>query len=262
MGNTILLPTVTMFLITLAVAQKEALPPTTVVGAGFAPGPQDSIGKVNEGGSPANPFFCPPKRCLYYSGDMDTTSYQNNGLFDFDNPGVADAEVWVGVKAKKNAIITGASGNYVTTATSGGINPTPFAVQTGIAAGHGGKTVCRTGGNAVFNFYGNCSFGINCTNYYISKLKHSCTVKKGKLYFFLIQPQYNDGSTIGYLEDDNGAHANKQGWAEVNDKSYFNSTTFGANYQPSWGTNGACGGIGCDGFSMSLTGKESRAARQ
>jgi hypothetical protein len=257
MRNTILIATVMMFLTTLAVAQR-ALPPTTIVGAGFARGTQDSTSKVEEGAPPANPFFCPTKSCLYYSGDLDTTSPNLNGLFDFDNPGIgiSDAEVWVGVKPRKNATATGTSGNYLTTATSIGINPTPFAVQTGISAGHGGKTACRTSGNAVFNLYGQCNFGINCTNYYISKLKHSCTVKKGKLYFFLIQPQYNDGSTIGYLADDDGQHANKQGWPEIKDKSYFNSTSFGVTYEPTWTSSGACGGIGCSGFSISLTGTQ------
>jgi hypothetical protein len=257
MRNTILTATVMMFLITPAVAQR-ALPPTTIVGAGFARGTQDSIGKVHEGAPPANPGFCPPKSCLYYSGDFDTTSPNEDGLFDFENPGigVSNAQVWVGVKPRKNATVTGTSGNYVTNATSIGINPTPFAVQTGISAGHGGKTVCQTGGNAVFNYYGNCPFGINCANYYIRKLKHSCKLKKGKVYFITMQPQYNDSSTIGYLSDDDGNHANKQGWPEIKDKSYFNSTSFGVNYEPTWGSQGACGGIGCSGFSISLTGKQ------
>jgi hypothetical protein len=76
------------------------------------------------------------------------------------------------------------------------------------------------------------------------------------VYFVTMQPQYNDNSTIGYLADDDGAHANKRGWPEITDKSYFNSSSFGIAYEPTWGSSGACGGIGCSGFSISLTGKE------
>jgi len=68
-------------------------------------------------------------------------------------------------------------------------------------------------------------------------------------------PQYND-STVGFLMDDDGAHANKLGWPEIKDRSYFDSTSFGVDYQPTWGSSGACGGIGCSGFSISLTGKQ------
>jgi hypothetical protein len=59
-----------------------------------------------------------------------------------------------------------------------------------------------------------------------------------------------------YLWDDDGAHANKQGWPEIKDDSYFNSSSFGVVWEPTWGSGGACGGIGCDGFSISLTGAE------
>jgi hypothetical protein len=71
-----------------------------------------------------------------------------------------------------------------------------------------------------------------------------------------MQPQYDDGSRIGYLTDDDGRHLNRQGRPEMFDSSYFNSTSCGVNYEPTWGNGGACGGIGCSGFSISLTGKQ------
>jgi hypothetical protein len=205
---------------------------------------------------PADLFFCPPKTCLYYSGDFDTKSPNLNGLFDFFNPPVGIGEVWVGVRPRKNATVTGTAGNYFTTAGGFGINPTPFVVQTGITAGHAGKTVCETSGNAAVEQYGICTGFGNCWNYYISKLKKSCKLKKGKMYFILMQPQYDETLIVGYLWDDDGQQANKRGWPEIKDKSYFNSLSFGADYQPTWGSNGACVGIGCDGFSISLTGTE------
>jgi hypothetical protein len=253
-----ILATTVMMLVTLTAAQTKPLPPATMVGAGFAHTAQSSADNLAANITPStNLFFCPPKTCLYYSGDSDTSSPNYNGLFDIDNPGIGitDAEVWVGVKPRKNATVTGTSGNYITFATSIGINPTPFAVQTGITAGHAGKTVCKTSGNATLRAYG-CEPIFNCGNYYISKLKKSRKLKKGKVYFVSMQPQYNDNSTVAYLSDDDGAHANKQGWPEIKDHSYFNSSFFGADYQPTWGSSGACAGIGCSGFSISLTGKE------
>jgi hypothetical protein len=210
---------------------------------------------------PANPFFCPPKTCLYYAGDYDTRSPNLNALFDINNPGMNfDGEVWVGVKPTKGAIVTGTSGNFATNAISVGINPTPFAIRTGITSGQGGKLLCKTAGNAIVKDYENCFIGgVNCNNYNIRKIKKSCKLAKGKVYFISMQPQYNDDSTLGYLLDDDGRHLNRQGWPEIADHSYFNSTSFGVTYEPTWpnGVNGgACGGIGCAGFSISLTGKQ------
>jgi hypothetical protein len=210
-------------------------------------------------GRPAkNLFFCPNGKCLYYSGDCDSTSPFYNSLFDFDNPGIGvpDAEVWVGVKPTGDVTITGTSGNYFTNTTTIGINPTPFAVRTGVSTGNGGTLVCSTSGNAVVKTYdGGCFVEGNNNNYYIAKLARSCHLKAHKIYYVDLTPQYNDSMTFGYLWDDDGKRANKRGWPEIKDRSYFNSTSFGANYEPTWGSNGACGG-GCDGFSISLTGKQ------
>jgi hypothetical protein len=230
------------------------------VGAGFAHGTQDSIGKVHEGAPAANPFFCPPKSCLYYSGDWDSTNSNSNGLWDFYNPPLAVGDVWVGVKPTRNALITGVSGNYFAPgANSIGINPTPFEVRTGTSSGHSGKLVCRTSGNATFSGYGQgrCfSSEEYCFNYYISKLKKSCRVEAGKIYYVDVTPRYVDNTTLGYLWDDDGVHANKRGWPEITNHSYFTSISFHANYEPTWPSNGACGGIGCSGFSISLTAKQ------
>ena len=115
--------------------------------------------------------------------------------------------------------------------------------------------MCRTAGNATISAYGDCNLG-ECVNYYIPKLRKACRLKRSKVYFVSMQPQYDDGSSIGYLEDDDGRHLNRQGWPEMFDDSYFNSSSFGFNYEPTWGNGGACGGIGCGGFSISLTGKQ------
>jgi hypothetical protein len=248
-------------MLTAGAQDTKPLPPQTVrEAADISANAPVTAPDLHANTPPANLFFCPPKTCLYYSGDFDTSNPNANGLFDIDNPGIGitDAEVWVGVKPRKNATVTGTSGNYITSTTSIGINPTPVAIRTGITSGQGGRMVCETTGNAILKSYQSpCgTIDVLCENYSISKLRQSCKLKKGKVYFISMQPQYNDSTTIGYLQDDDGTHANKQGWPEIVDDSYFNSTSFGVVWEPTWGSGGACGGIGCSGFSISLTGKQ------
>jgi hypothetical protein len=240
----------------------KPLPPKTIAEAmgvrGMPAIPEGATQARHPQAAPANLFFCPPKGCLYYSGDWDCNSNSNNALFDFDNPGigVSDAEVWVGVKPARDAVITGTSGNYVTNADSIGINPTPFLVRQGISPGSGGKLVCSTHWNAVTKVYGNNCQILNSLNYSIAKLARACHVKAGKTYYIDLTPQYNDSMTEGFLWDVDKKAQNHKGWRTVLDESYFNSSTFGGDFEPTWGSEGACGGFGCDAFSVSLTGTQ------
>lgn len=204
--------------------------------------------------------FCPPKTCLYYAGDFNSNNTSTeNGLFDFENPGIglSDAEVWVGVKPTKNATVVGSSGNYLTTNTNIGINPTPFQVRVNITSGQGGKLACSTSGNATEL----CSVsmqGSPICSYYIKKLSKPCHFRANTIYYVWESPQYDDGSTIGYLLDAEPPNKHHVGWPVDNDNSYFNSSSFGVSWEPTWGTNGECGGIGCDAFSISVSGTEKK----
>jgi hypothetical protein len=245
--------------LTISAQDAKPLPPRTMREAvGTPSASSEANGDGHPQAQPYNLFFCPPDTCLYYAGDYDTISPNWNGLFDIDNPGIgiSDAEVWVGVKPTKSATITGVSGNFGTNNAYIGTNPTPVRIRTGLSTGHAGKLVCRSGGVAVVQWYGGGNVELDFLNYYIQKLSKPCRVKAGKIYYVTMQPQYGDGETIGYLWDDDGAHANKLGWPEIADHSYFNSSSFGVNFEPTWGNGGACGGIGCSGFSISLTGKQ------
>lgn len=209
-------------------------------------------------------FFCPQGKCLYYAGDWSNSDCHNpnlNALFDFDNPGISTSgEVWVGVKPTKDAVITGSAGNYLTTTFNVGINPTPFMVRTGISTGNAGKLVCSTHGNVTSQGYGGtCGLGVASVNYYIAKLAKACRVKAGRIYYVDLTPQYDDGTTIGYLKD----VVDKKGpyhiaWPNLWDDSYltYSDPENNVSYEPTWGSSGACLGAGCDAFSMALTGRE------
>jgi hypothetical protein len=58
------------------------------------------------------------------------------------------------------------------------------------------------------------------------------------------------------LDRENPPFHNQIGWPILWDDSYFTSSTYGANYEPTWGSAGACGGAGCDAFDIALTGKK------
>lgn len=242
-----------------AAADTKTLPPMHIgekIAARAVPGTAAVMQKDwHPATPPASLFFCPKKTCLYYSGDDDTTSSSNNGLFDISNPGIGitQAEVWVGVKPKKASTMKGTSGNYFNTASGIGTNPTPVAVRTKMTEGNGGTLKCNTTGNATFKTYGNANFGLNSDNYYVKKMAKSCKLAKGKVAYVLLNPVYNDGSTIGYLEDTDGAHANKKGFPEDANDAFFNSSSFGVNYGQIQ-NDGLCGGVGCVGFSISITG--------
>jgi hypothetical protein len=209
-------------------------------------------------GSNASLPFCPPKSCLYYAGDFDSNNPSANGLYNADSAGTGEGQVWVGVKPAHDAIVTGATFNECMSPNNGvGVNPTPFVIQTGIGPGHAGTIICNTNGNATLKYYQSGDV-CNQESYSIAMLAKSCRLKKGRVYYVNLLPTYED-STFGALTDVEDKPApNHYGWKTIIDNSYFNSTSFGDVYVPTWGSSGACSGVGCDAFSIALTGKQKK----
>src|SRR5450432_1856599 len=71
-------------LLTASAQENKPLPPRTIREAIAVPGTPSSSPQANGDGHPqaqaTNLFFCPPKTCLYYAGDPDTTSPNFNAL--------------------------------------------------------------------------------------------------------------------------------------------------------------------------------------
>jgi hypothetical protein len=140
---------------------------------------QDRVGA--ERGS-SNLPFCPPKVCLYYAGDFDSSDYNANDVFNADSAGSGLlGQVWVGVKPTADATITGVTFNQFLVGQLG-TNPTPFIVRVGIKPGHAGKTVCSTRGNATIREYQAFDWGI-VYSYSIKKLSKPCSLNKGTTYY-------------------------------------------------------------------------------
>jgi hypothetical protein len=203
---------------------------------------------------PGNLFFCPPKTCLYYAGDFDSADYNAYALYNADSEGAGlEGQVWVGVKPTRDVIVSGGTFNQILYGQLG-TNPTPFIVQVGIKPGQPGKTICNTSGNATERPYQEFDWGI-VSSYTIKKLSKPCKLKKGTTYYVNLLPTYSNGF-YGYVSNvEDAKPANHRGWKNILDDSYFNGAAFGANYQPTWSSNGACKGNGCDAFSIALTGK-------
>jgi hypothetical protein len=128
-----------------------------------------------------------------------------------------------------------------------------------VSSGNGGNTICLgTYGNATVAVYGEADFGYTQYSYTIKKFSKPCAMRRGKMYFVDLVPQYND-ATIGYVVDvEDNPGPNHKGWKTVVDDSYFYSTVYGTPYEPTWGSAGACDGTGCDAFSIALTGKKTQ----
>ena len=202
--------------------------------------------------------FCPPKTCLYYSGDFDSNNPHSNGLFNLGNGG-GFWEVFVGVKPTESVVVTGATFNELSSNSQVGLNSTPFGVNVNMSSGNGGTFWCSTHGTVTMAAYGESYYGYTQYSYTIKKLSKACKLKKGTVYFVTLVPEYTDGSTIAYLLDVEDKPApNHRGWKNVLDDSFYLAPAFGAEYEPTWGNSGACNGIGCDGFSIALTGKKTQ----
>ena len=201
------------------------------------------------------PPFCPPKTCLYYAGDYDSSDSNADGLFNANDTGAGEeGQVWVGVKPDRDVTVTGATFVEVLTTGYTGVNPTPFAVQVGIELGQAGKTICSTSGNATISLYQNNQDETDYS-YTIKKLSKPCKLKKGNVYYVNLLP--TSGNGVGYVENvEDAKPANHHGWKNDLNHCYFNAPDFGYNYV-------TCNslGIGTNGFSelsIALTGKEAK----
>jgi len=201
--------------------------------------------------------YCSGASCLYYAGDFDSNNTGADGVCDANNPGLSsECWLWVGVKPKKNSTVKGSTFNILVYTTSLSTTTTPFQVQTGITAGNAGTVVCNTTGKATETATGRTGFGLPEYSLTVKKLKKACSMKKGTIYFVNLQPQYNDSSSWDFVSDVEDIPAmNHKGWATVEDDTYMDYPGAGYSYYPTWGSSGVCGGLGCDAFSIALTGK-------
>jgi len=201
---------------------------------------------------PKPPTYCNP--CVFYSGDFDVLNPKANAIWNGNN-GTTQGDIWVPFSVENRITATGFFVNELFTTSQLGTNPTPYAVQKGIMKGQAGTVVCSGSDRATATPTGRQGYGLVELTYQIKKLPKSCQLTKGT-YWLNIEPQYAPSTEeIGYLGDvEDVSPRHHYGSKNVTDDSYFNAPQFDDNYVPTAGPEGACGGIGCDMFSIGITG--------
>lgn len=175
--------------------------------------------------------FCPPKTCLYYGGDFESSNSGADGLLNAHDTGGSngpDGQVWVGVKPAKRTSITGSTFNEFFTSGFIGTNPTSFQAQTGITTGNAGKLICNTSGNATMKLYGEGDFGFNQYSYTVKKLKKACKVQVGKRGATYVNMLPTSANGYGFLANTDGT--NHKGWSNDPNDCYFNDVPFDLHY--------------------------------
>jgi hypothetical protein len=200
--------------------------------------------------------FCPPKTCLYYAGDFDSTNSAANGLLNYFYDGGDFGQVWVGVKPPKTATATGVTFNEFFTFAFAGTNPTPFQTQFNIVEGSGGILICNTSGTATMKQYGESDFGYVQYSYTVKKLKGRCKVQpgsKGPTYVSLLPTTSNDSDVAYLVNVEDARPKNHRGWKNDRNDCYLNG-----DGEYFWETCDSQG-IGSTGFSelsIALTGEQ------
>ena len=208
-------------------AQESAKHPPLTLGTDSRP-PSSSPNPGSRKGS-SYPPFCPPKTCLYYAGDFESSYSDANGLYNADDEGNS-GQVWVGVKPDHDATVTGVTfvEALVPKGQFQGVNPTPFTVQVGIKPGQAGTTVCSAHGNATYALYQVGDFWTY--SYTIKKLAKSCKLKQGSVYYVNLLPVSTNG--YGYLWNVPPMPGNHEGWKNDTNDCYFNFPLEGQDYVP------------------------------
>jgi hypothetical protein len=219
-----------------------------------------SPGSANPSAMPdAKPTpFC--KGCLFYSGDMDPSNANTDGLANELTGFLAQTYSAFTVPSGKPWHVTGVFINTLSTVAILDPSVTQWSILKGVGQGVPGELLFSGTGNATITATGR-SFSV-FTEYTVSvKLKNSIVLEPGT-YFLNVLPQCSnpdDGNCASaeyfWSDVEDASPANHIGPANVIDDSFINASFVDDNFVPSWGTDGACLDVGCDAFSFGLIGK-------
>ncbi len=236
-----------------AAAQDNKVPPPLTARENASATSADPDSQPVETMGSSNLPFCPPKTCLYYAGDFDSTDFNANALFNANSVGTGvEAWTFVGVKPPKAVTVTGVTFNQFFTSPFTGTNPTPFQTQINIVpySNNGGTIVCNTSGNATMKQYGESDFGLVQYSYTVKKLAKPCRIQPGSKGATYVNLLPTSSSGYGYVVDvEDAKPKNHRGWNNDTDDCYFYATQ-GTGYDPC-----TTQGMGFDEFSIALTGK-------
>lgn len=211
---------------------------------------------------PTPPSYCKP--CLFYTGDFDPNNSNANGLANENDLLVPDSHIYTAIPffASSGSSVTGLFINSLDTVGVEDPAMDPWDIRRHVSAGNGGSDFAHGTAKSTDTPTGRSGFGLN---EYTHLVKFSAVTITAKGHYWTnVTPQCTNGndSNCGgarYFESDeqdDPSPLNHVGTCKnVLDKSYWNSSSFGTDYEPTWGSSGGCGGIGCDEFSTGVLGK-------
>jgi hypothetical protein len=187
------------------------------------------------------PALTPPPpcypTCLFYGGDINPSSPDENGFANENTLLVADTQVWGAFNVPAGQTWT-VSGLFINTISDGydGIDPaeSTWAIATGVSAGDGGTTVASgtsTADGTQYTSTGRFPFGF--TEYSL-RVRIPATVLSSGTYWVNVTPQCTDSGngdcSIAQYFFDNTFGLNRYGPLEPADEGFFNSSYFGFDY--------------------------------
>jgi len=211
---------------------------------------------------PTPPAYCHP--CLFYGGDFDPHNKEANSLAnELTTAVVSGARVFVPfiVPAGKTWTVTALFSNNLSYVNV--IDPQEglWSISKGMSQGNGGTIVADGAAPATYIATGRHGFGQ--TEYTLMLTIDPPVKLKAGVYWMTAVPECKNpidracASASYYLSDVEDIPRKHSVGREPDDRSWYFSGEFGYFYYPTWGTNGACQGTGCDRFSAGAVGTES-----
>jgi hypothetical protein len=208
--------------------------------------------------TPKPPSFCKP--CLWYSGDFNLNNSKANGATNEKDLLVQQSAVYLPFRVPEGETwkVTGAFGVMLSEIDSIDPSQADWSFSKGVSTGNRGKLIASGTSPATVNLL-NCTKGVSL--YCLGILVKGLHVKlKAGRYWLTVVPyctNQNDCASARYFladEEDDPKPLNHVGPKNILDASYLTSKDFGFFFTPTWGSSGACGGLGCDMFSAGLLG--------
>ena len=198
--------------------------------------------------------------CLFYGGDFDANSPNANGLANENDIIVSDARTYTAFIVPTGRIwtVTGALGNHLSSVSVIDPAQAKWEIRSGVSSGNGGVLLSSGTANAGYHATGRSGFGL--TEYTVRIPISPSVVLTAGTYWVTVIPQCTNPNNSQcpnaryFLSDVTGTPPPHAKGAQPKDDAFFDSPYFGYSFYPTWGSSGACGGIGCQKFSAGIIG--------
>lgn len=199
------------------------------------------------------PSYCAPV-CLFYGGDNNPDSPDDNGFANDNTLLVPDTTTWGAFTVPTGEVWT-VYGLFINTIADGynGLDPaaSTWTIAQGLSEGDGGSPVATGTATASFNPTGRFPFGF--TEYTMLVSTPATTLNAGTYWVNILPNCTDEGNSdcsIAQYYFDNTFGLNRYGNLEPADISYFNSSFFGFDYANTCEVSST----GCQAFSFGVIG--------